>query len=305
MLEYVLRRAVHSAFALFALLLLVFFLSRLTGDPASVLLPVDATPQQRAEFAAHHGLDQPLYVQIARYVRGLAELDFGTSLRQQRPAIEPALEAWPTTLKLSAVTMLVAIPLALMIGALAAYRPGKLFDRVSTVLSLAAASAPAFWAALIALLVLGVSLRWLPTSGMGTPLHWVLPVGILVLRPLGLLTQVLRGTMVGEFSSAYVKTARAKGVAEPDIIFGHVLRNSLLPMVSVAGALTTSLVNGAVIVETIFGWPGMGALLLNAILERDFAVIQACVLLTAITIFTLNILIDVLYSTLDPRIRYR
>jgi len=303
-LTYIIRRASHSLIALVGLLMLVFFLSRLTGDPASVLLPVDATAAQRIEFAARHGLDDSLIVQFGSYLKDLVQFDFGMSLRQQRGAMEPALEAFPHTLQLAFVTMLLALPLAVCLGALAANRPGSLFDRITTILTLAGASAPTFWIAVLAVLFFSLSLGWLPTSGTGTIAHWVLPVGVLMLRPVGLLAQVVRTTMVGAINSPYVKTAWAKGVPRSQILFVHVLRNSLLPLVSVAGDLTVSMVNGAVIVETIFGWPGIGALLLNAIIERDFAVVQACILLTACSIFILNIVIDLIYAFLDPRIRY-
>lgn len=303
-LNYITRRALHSVIALVGLLMLVFFLSRLTGDPASVLLPVDATTEQRQEFAIRHGLDRPLVFQFGNYVLDVLRLDFGTSLRQQRDAMQPAIEAFPLTLQLAFVTMLIAIPLAVCVGGLAASRPGGLFDRLTTVLTLAGASAPTFWIAVIGVLFFSVNLHWLPTSGTGTAAHWVLPIGVLMLRPIGLLAQVVRTTMVGALNAPYVKTAWAKGVSKWRILFVHVLRNSLLPLVSVAGDLTVSMVNGAVVVETIFGWPGIGALMLNSIIQRDFAVVQACVLLTACAIFALNIVIDLIYALLDPRIRY-
>jgi peptide/nickel transport system permease protein len=145
----------------------------------------------------------------------------------------------------------------------------------------------------------------LPTSGTGTPLHWIMPVFVLTLRPFGLLVQVVRGTMISALASPYVKTARAKGVSRTDIIFRHALRNSLLPVVTVAGDLAASLVNGAVVIETIFGWPGIGKLMIDAIVRRDFALIQSTVLVTAIAIFVLNILIDLIYARLDPRIRFQ
>jgi peptide/nickel transport system permease protein len=218
--------------------------------------------------------------------------------------MEIALEAFPQTLKLAATAIFIALVLAIAVGSVAAARPGGLFDRIASTLSLAGASAPDFWIAIMAILVFAVGLGLLPTSGTGTALHWIMPVGVLALRPFGLLVQVVRGTMIGALASPYVKTARAKGVDRLSIIFVHALRNSLLPVITVAGDLAANLINGAVIVETIFGWPGIGKLMIDSIIRRDFALIQSTVLITAIAIFLLNIAIDLLYAALDPRIKH-
>jgi peptide/nickel transport system permease protein len=158
--------------------------------------------------------------------------------------------------------------------------------------------------AIVGILVFAVMLGWLPTSGFGGPLYWIMPVTVLMLRPFGLLVQIVRGTMIGALNSPYVKTARAKGVRDSSIIFVHALRNSLLPVITVAGDLTTSLINGAVVVETVFGWPGIGRLMIDGIVFRDFAIVQSAILVTALAILVLNIAIDVLYAVLDPRIRH-
>ena len=305
MFGYLGKRALHSVVSVLGLLVLVFFLTRLTGDPSYLFLPLDATPQAREAFSKLHGFDQPIYIQFFNYLGDLLYLDFGESLRQNRSAMDVALEAFPQTLKLAVIAITLAFALALVVGSLAASRPGSLFDRFASLVSLAGASAPDFWVAIVGILVFAVSLDMLPTSGTGSAAHWIMPIGVLMLRPFGLLVQVVRGTMIGALSSAYVKTARAKGVARRKIIFTHALRNSLLPVVTVAGDLATSLVNGAVVVETVFGWPGIGKLMIDAIIQRDFAVVQSTVLVTACAIFILNIVIDILYAVLDPRIRYQ
>jgi len=289
--------------SLAGLIILVFFLARLTGDPTNLFLPIDASVETRQEFAERHGFNEPLIVQFGHFVQGLIKLDFGESIRQRRPAIDVALEAFPTTLTLAFIAMTIVVSLALVIGALAAYRPRGMFDRLSSLTSLAGASAPEFWVAIMAILFFAVALGWLPTSGTGTVWHWVLPIAVLAIRPLGLLVQVVRGAMITALSSAYVKTARAKGVRERVVIFVHALRNAMLPVITVAGDQATSIVNGAVIVETIFGFPGIGKLMI-AVLQRDFAVLQAAVLVTAVAIFLMNILIDIAYAMLDPRIRH-
>jgi peptide/nickel transport system permease protein len=302
--HYLGRRSLHSLVSLAGLIVLVFFLARLTGDPSHLYLPLDASLEARAAFAERHGFNDPLLEQFGRFLEGLARLDLGESVRKARPAIEVVLEAFPTTLKLAAITMTAAVGLAVLVGALAAYRPGGAFDRAASVISLAGASAPDFWVAITAILLFAVTLGWLPTSGTGTPWHWIMPIAVLLIRPFGLLVQVVRGSMISALSSAYVKTARAKGVRERSVIFIHALRNAMLPVITVAGDQAVGIVNGAVIVETVFGFPGVGKLMIDSIIQRDFAIVQAAVLVTAVAIFLLNILIDLAYAVLDPRIRH-
>ncbi len=304
MLGYIGRRAYHSIISLIGLLTLVFFLTRLTGDPSALYLPLDSSIEAREAFARLNGLDQPIYVQFFQYLQNLLSLDFGQSLRQNRSAIDVALEAFPATLKLAAVAMTLATVLAIIVGALAAARPRSLFDRIAGLVSLAGASMPDFWIAIVGILVFAVGFGLLPTSGTGTGLHWIMPIAVLMLRPFGLLVQVVRGTMISALAAPYIKTAQAKGMKRRKIIFGHALRNSLLPVITVAGDLATGLINGAVVVETIFGWPGIGKLMIDSIIQRDFAVVQSTILVTAVAIFIVNIAIDLLYVTLDPRIRY-
>lgn len=303
MTAYLSRRIAQSLIALVGLIVLVFFLARLTGDPTNLYLPIDASVEARQAFSEKHGFNDPLPEQFSRFLTDLSQFNMGHSIRKDRPALEVVLNAYPTTLKLAAITIVLALVLAVLVGALAAYRPGGLFDRLSSVVSLAGASAPDFWIAIVAILLFAVSLGWLPTSGTGGILHWVMPVGVLVIRPFGLLVQVVRGAMITALSSPYVKTARAKGVRERRVIFIHALRNAMLPVITVAGDLLASLINGAVIVETIFGWPGVGKLMIDAVIQRDFAIVQAAVLITAIAIFFMNIVIDLIYGILDPRVR--
>lgn len=305
MREYLTRRAWHSAFALLGLVIAVFFLARLTGDPTNLYLPIDASLETRVEFAAKHGFDQPATTQFIRFLGDITEGNLGFSIRKQRPAFDLVLEAYPTTLKLAGVTLLIAITLAVAVGALAAYRPGGVFDRIGSTGSLAGASAPDFWVAISAILLFSVTYRWLPTSGTGGFLYWIMPVTVLALRPFGLLVQVMRGSMLDALASAYVKTARAKGVRESAVIFVHALRNACLAVVTVAGDLAVGLINGAVIVETVFGWPGVGKLMIDSVIQRDFPVVQAAILVTASAIFLMNIIIDLLYVALDPRIRHQ
>ncbi|AXE90862.1 ABC transporter permease [Streptomyces sp. Go-475] len=305
MLTLLRRRAVSSVIPLLFVVLGVFFLARLTGDPANLYLPLSATPEMRAEFAARNGLDDPLITQFGDYLAQVAHLDFGESLRTAQPAGEAVLRAFPATLQLAGWTMLPALAGAVLIGSLAAYRPNSATDRIATFLSSTAASVPDFWIAIMGVLVFAVTLGWLPTSGTSGAAAWVLPVATLLIRPFGVLVQVVRGAMVSALSAPYVKVARGKGASEVRVVFGHALRNAAAPALTVAGDLAVGLVNGAVVVETIFGWPGIGKLMIDSVLQRDFAVLQAAVLVTALAIFALNILVDLCHALLDPRVRQR
>lgn len=303
MLNFLFQRSLQSLLSLAVLIVLVFFLARLTGSPADLFLPQDATIELRDQFNARYGFDDPLVIQFGRFLKGLLSLDLGQSLQFQRPAMDVVLQAFPTTLSLAALTMPLVIAMAIFTGSLAAIRPGGLFDRLASLISLVGASTPNFWVAIVGVLVFAVNLRWLPTSGTGTPWHWVLPVAVLMLRPTGVLVQVVRSSMITALSSAYVKTARAKGVSGTGVVFVHALRNAMLPVITVASDQAAGIVNGAVIVETVFGFPGIGKLLIDSVLLRDFAVIQAAVLVTAVAVFLINIIVDVLYALVDPRIR--
>jgi peptide/nickel transport system permease protein len=243
-------------------------------------------------------------VQFGRYVWDVLHFDFGESIRRSRPALEVVLEAFPWTLALAGITMGLVLLAAIVLGSLAALHVCGIFDRLSSVISLAAASAPDFWLAVMAIFVFAVGLGWVPTSGTGSAAHWILPVAILFFRPFGLILQVVRGSMISALGSPYVKTAHAKGVRERTIVFVHALRNAMLPVVTVAGDQAAGLLNGAVVVETVFGFPGVGKLMIDSILQRDFTVIMAAIMVTAVAIFLMNILIDIAYALLDPRIRY-
>lgn len=304
MTKFLWKRALFSGISLILLVIMVFFLIRLTGDPASLFLPIDASQEAREQFREIHGLNDPLLVQFFRYVTDLIQLDFGTSLRRAEPALDSVLRGFEWTLFLALVTMFLVTLMAVVVGSLAAFRAGGFFDRSVTFFSLMGASAPDFWIAIVAIVVFSVQLGWVPTSGTGTIWHWILPISVLFIRPFGLILQVVRSSMMNVLAAGYVKTARAKGVMDRKIIFVHGLRNAMLPVITVIGDQAAGLLNGAVIVETIFGFPGVGKLMIDSILQRDFAVVLAAIIVTALAIFLMNILIDILYAVLDPRIRY-
>jgi peptide/nickel transport system permease protein len=303
MLSFIRKRAMASLISLIGLVVMVFFLSRLTGDPAALFLPVEASEEMKNQFRELHGLNDPLLQQFGRYVGDVVTGDLGESLRKARPALDVVLEAFVWTLWLAVITMSLVTAAAIVVGSLAAFRAGGFFDRFSSIVSLVGASVPDFWLAIVAIVIFAVNLAWLPTSGTGTIWHWILPISVLFVRPFGIIVQVVRGSMITALSSAYVKTARAKGVKSTPIIFVHALRNAMLPVITVIGDQAASLLNGAVIIETIFGFPGVGKLMIDSILQRDFNVVLAAILVTALAIFLMNLLIDLAYALLDPRIR--
>jgi peptide/nickel transport system permease protein len=303
MKSFIGKRTLASAVSLIGLIVLVFFLSRLTGDPTSLYLPLDASLESREQFREIHGLNDPLLVQFGRYIWDVLHFDFGESLRKARPALDVVLAAFPWTLRLALITMALVTVSAIAIGSLAAAKVGGFFDRLSSILSLIGASAPEFWVAIVGIVLFSVTLHWLPTSGTGSVWHWIMPVAVLFVRPFGLILQVVRGAMITALSSAYVKTARSKGVKDRAVIFVHALRNAMLPVITVIGDQAAGMLNGAVVVETIFGFPGVGKLMIDSILQRDFTVVLASIMVTAIAIFLMNLLIDLAYAALDPRIR--
>lgn len=303
MLKFLSLRLTTSLVALAGVMLIVFFLARLTGSPASLYLPVDATDEMVAAFNRQNGLDQPIAMQFVQFVGDVFRLDFGQSLSQQRPAAVAVLSAMPQTILLAAVAMTLALLISIPLGTFAALRPNSPLDRAITLFSLFTASIPDFWFALVCVLVFSVNLGLLPTSGQGSLASWVLPVATLVLHPVGVLTQVVRGAMLETLNAGYVQNARARGYSWQRLAFRHALRNASLPIITVAGDRAAGMVNGAVIVSAVFAWPGIGQVLVDAVYNRDFAVIQAGVFVVGIAVILLNILVDLIYAVADPRIR--
>ncbi|MHA3979176.1 ABC transporter permease [Halovulum sp. GXIMD14794] len=303
MLPRIRHRLVSSLLSLAVLIVIVFFLSRLTGDPSALYLPLDASAEAREQFRAVNGLNDPLLVQFGRFLADMGTLDFGESLRTSLPALEMVLEAFTWTLGLAVLTVVLVTVAAVIVGALAALNVGGFFDRLATIITLIGASAPDFWVAIVGILFFSVGLGWLPTSGTGTIWHWVLPIAVLFIRPFGLVTQVVRSSMITALNAPYVKTARAKGAGRQRIVYRHSLKNAALPIVTVIGDQAAGMLNGAVVVETIFGFPGVGKLMIDSILMRDFSVILASIFVTAIAILLMNMLIDVVYAAIDPRTR--
>ena len=295
----------HSIFILVGLIIAVFFVTHLLGDPARLMLRPEASEAQVQALRDSLGLNDPLLVQFGRFMGDLARGDVGNSMWQRVPAMDIVIDRLPATLYLAGVTLGLAIPLAVVLGIISAIKPRSLADRVVTVIALAGVSTADFWLGLMLILLFAVQLGWLPTSGYGGIDFVVLPALALAVRPLGRISQVVRSAMLDEMNKPYVTTARAKGLHERVVIVGHTLKNAAIPILTMMGDEAASLLNGAVVIETLFGWPGVGILLIQAIEKRDLPLIEATVIVIAILIVTVNLLVDLTYSLIDPRVRYR
>lgn len=298
------RRFFHSVFVLLGLVVIVFFVTHSLGDPARLMLRPEATEEQVQAMRDSLGLNDPLPVQFSRYMGNVARGDFGVSIWQRVPALPVVLERIPATLYLASVTLLLALPLAVVLGIVSALWPRSVADRVVTLVSLSGVSTADFWLGLMLILVFAVRLMWLPTSGFGGLQYVILPALALAFRPLGRVSQVVRSSMLEELSKTYVTTARAKGLREQSVVLFHTLKNAAIPIITLSGDEAAALLNGAVVIETLFGWPGVGVLLIQAIERRDLPVIEAAVITIAIMIVTVNLIVDLIYARIDPRIHY-
>ena len=298
------RRFVHSLLVLLGLVVVVFFVTHSLGDPARLMLRPEATEEQVQALRESLGLNDPLLVQFGRYMGNLARGDFGESIWQRVPALPVVLDRIPATLYLAGVTLALALPLAVILGIASAIWPRSVVDRIVTLVSLTGVSTADFWLGLMLILVFAVRLTWLPTSGFGGVEYVILPALALAFRPLGRVSQVVRSAMLDEMRKNYVTTARAKGLRERGVILFHTLKNAAIPIITLSGDEAAALLNGAVVIETLFGWPGVGVLLIQAIERRDLPVIEASVITIAVMIVTVNLIVDLVYARIDPRIQY-
>ena len=303
MRRYLVARLAQTVLVVFLSLTAVFGMVRLTGDPVLLFMPMDIQAKDVDEFRERLGFNDPLAVQYARFLGAAVRGDFGESLRYRRDALGLVLERLPATLLLAgaalAVTLLVAVPL----GVLSAVRRDTAFDHVSTVITVLGQATPGFWLGLMLIYVFAVHLRWLPTGGMGTAAHVVMPAVVLAAFYSARVARLTRSAVLDTLGEDYVLTARAKGLAETRVIGKHTLRNSAIPIVTLAGLEAGQLLGGAVVTETIFAWPGLGRLTVQALLNRDFPVVMAAVSFTSVVYTLMNLLVDVAYGWLDPRVR--
>ena len=303
MTAYVVQRLLLAVLVVFGVSIVTFFLTFLSGDPAVLMLPPDATAEQIARFRHDWGFDDPIIVQYGRFLGRALQGDLGTSLRHGTPALPLIAERLPATLQLTVTAMLVAIVLAIPLGVISATHRGSAIDLLSMTVALVGQAVPNFWLSIMAILLFAVTLGWLPTSGRGTWLHVVMPASVLAIGLMALLTRLARSTMLEVLSEDYVRTARAKGLREWAVLSRHALRNALIPLVTVVGLQFGYILGGAVVIETVFTWPGVGLFTIQAITNRDYPVVQAAVLILSSAVVLINLVVDLLYGLLDPRIR--
>jgi peptide/nickel transport system permease protein len=303
--SYLLRRLWQSLLVIFGVSVVVFLILHLTGDPAALLLPPDATAEDIARFRTAMGFDDPVAVQYVRFLKGAVRGDFGESLRHGEPAMALVVERLPATFQLAGAGLLIALVLAIPAGIISAMKRNTAVDYVATVSALLGQAMPTFWLGIMLILVFSVRLNWLPSSGRGGLEHLILPAITLGLFTTARITRLTRSGMLEVLAQDYIRTARAKGVGETPVVWKHALKNASIPIVTIVGIDLGTLLGGSVITETIFAWPGVGRLSVQAIFNLDYPVVQSAVFLLATTFVLVNFLVDVVYTYLDPRIRYR
>ena len=305
MIAFVLRRLALTVPVVFIVVTLVFSLIHLVpGDPVAQMLGEGAAAGQIEQMRHEFGLDRPVLVQYGLYLRGLLHGDLGNSFRNQQPVLTSILGRYPATIELAVAGAIISILLAIPFGVIAAIRKGKAPDRVVGLISLLGVSLPNFVLGPLLILLFSITLGWLPVSGRGNFLNLVLPAVTLGGGLAAVTTRMVRGSMLEEIHQDYVRTAKAKGLSERVVIFRHALRNGLIPVITILGLQMGVLLAGAIITESIFSWPGLGLLTIQAINARDYPLVQGCILTIAITYILINLVTDLLYSVVDPRIRY-
>ncbi len=304
MRQFLLRRLIRAVIVLWGISTIVFVVMRLSGDPVTLLLPQDATQADVERISHQLGLDRPLWTQYLIFLTNLSRLDFGTSIHLRQPAFNIAVERLPATLELAAAAFVFAVVVALPIGVLTARKPYSLFDNVAMLFAAIGQAAPTFFVGIMLILILSLWVGIFPTSGRGGFDHLVLPAVTLGAYALASIARLTRSAMLEVIRKDYIRTARAKGLPEHAVIWRHALKNTAIPVVTIMGIQLGALLGGAVVTETVFSWPGIGRLAIQSIYNRDYAVVQATVFLTAFWFVLINLAVDVIYGWLDPRIRY-
>jgi peptide/nickel transport system permease protein len=303
MLRYIAGRCGQALATTFGVLTIVFVVMRLSGDPTLLLVPEGATAEQIAQLRHELGFDRPLLVQYGGYIRDLAHLDLGESLVQRLPVSTIVGERLPYTLELAAAALLVSLGIGIPAGIVMAVRRGTWLERALAVVVLAGQSLPTFWSGILLILFFGVALGWLPTSGADSAVSVIMPAIALGALTMSTFARMTRISVIDELSRDYVVAARARGLSLGGAVVAHVLRNAAIPVVTVAALEIGNLLAGAVIVETVFAWPGIGQLAVQAISARDFLVVQAVVLFVSVVFISMSLLADIAYAIIDPRIR--
>lgn len=305
MFRYTIRRFFQALIVLVGVSLAIFVISRLGGDPVGLMLGPEIQEAEREALRRQWGLDAPLYIQYLRFLSRAVRGDFGNSILAGVPAMGLVLERLPATIQLATFALLFATAVGIPLGVISALRHNTFFDYLGMACTLLGQSLPSFWLGILLILIVGLRLRLLPISGRGGLLYMIMPGVTLGSGLVAAIARLTRTSMLEVLEADYVRTARAKGVSEWGVNLRHVLRNALIPVVTVMGMSLAGLLSGAVVTEQIFAWPGIGRLAINSIYQRDFPVVQADVLFVSVVVVAMNFVVDVLYTLLDPRIRYR
>jgi ABC-type dipeptide/oligopeptide/nickel transport system permease component len=304
MARYLLQRFLLTLPALWLVLTLVFLMIHIVpGDPVEQMLGEGAAPGELVQLRQALGLDQPLVTQYGHYLKQLAHGDLGQSFKFQAPVRQIIFERYPATLSLAFLALLVCAAIAIPAGVLAAYRRGHAADRAVAVFTLLGLAVPNFALGPVLILLFSIELGWLPVSGRGGPAYYLLPAATLGAALAAILTRMVRGSMLEELSSDYVRTARAKGLSMRAVLFRHAFRNALIPIITILGLQFGTLLAGTIVTETIFSWPGIGRLTVQAISSRDYPLLQGCILVIAVSYVLVNVLTDLFYAVIDPRVR--
>lgn len=305
MLLYTLRRFLQAVPILLGVVFIVMVsMEFIPGDPVRLMLGELATEEMVTDLRTRLGLDDPLPVRYIRYLGEVAQGDMGSSVRDQRPVSEIIGEALPVTLQLGGAALLLTVLLGVPLGVVSAARPNSLLDNLIRIVSLAGLSMPVFWTGLVFIVLFSVNLRWFPVGGMGSWRHFVLPVVTLALPSIAILARLTRSTVLEVLREDYVRTALSKGVSRRTMLFKHALRNALIPITTALGLILGQMLGGAVLTETVFSWPGIGRLTVFAIFNRDYVLVQGVVLVLAVIYVLVNLLVDLSYGLIDPRVTY-
>lgn len=302
--QFVLRRLFTSFLTVIAVMVVVFFIARLRGDPTVLLVGDNASVEQIDQLRHKLGYDRPIYVQFIDFLGHAARGDLGDSLWQHQPAFKLVMDRLPATASLGLIALGLALLVAVPSGVIAAVRRGTIIDRLIMSGALLGQSLPTFWIGIVVILVFSVRLHWLPASGTGGWTHYILPAITLASFSIARVARLVRSSMLDVLHRDYIRTARAKGLSDQRVIGGHALRNALIPVVTIIGIEAGQLLSGAIITETIFAWPGLGQLMIQAISNRDFPLLQAAAVVVATIFVATNLIVDFAYMVLDPRIRY-
>jgi ABC-type dipeptide/oligopeptide/nickel transport system permease component len=305
MTRFIILRILFAFIALIGILIIVFFLVRASGDPLSLLSSPNMTEEQYNAIKERLGLDKSWGEQFLIYMKDMAQGDLGESLFREKPVIDMIMDSLPNTLKLIIPSFIIAMLLSLFLGVMAAAYRDSFWDNGVKFLAVLGQALPGFWVAIMAVLIFSVYLGWTPVQGMATPANYILPVGTMVFFILPGMMRLVRSSMLDVLDSEYIKMARIKGLPERVVIWKHALRNALITPLTVAGMIFAMLITGAVITEQVFNWPGMGRLLIETTFARDFPVVQAITIVTAVAVLGINLLVDISYAYIDPQIRYQ